>query len=149
MRYFLKFNALSAIFAFFPFIWSELLVNVYRINRITGVDIAFINGISLITGLLCFSLLIVMFVFMIQKRFLPLKRTNLLFGLYWIPYYFLYILLFSSQFPMNEQADKASPASGLIIMAGLLIYIFILTGMNAIALFSKEHFSFKGKQQLK
>lgn len=149
MRYFLKFNALSAIFALFPFIWSELLVNVYRINRITGVDIAFINRISLITGLLCFSLLIVMFVFMIQKRFLPLKRTNLLFGLSWIPYYFLCILLFSFQFPMNEQADKASPASGLIIIAGLLIYIFMLTGMNAIALFSKEHFSFKGKQQLR
>ncbi|CAM4491148.1 DUF4328 domain-containing protein [Paenibacillus tarimensis] len=138
MRYFLKLNALSAIFALLPFIISELLVNVYRISRITGVDIAIINWVSVIVGLLCFYFSIVTFFLMIRKRFLPSKKANFLSSIAWVPYYCLYISIFASQFPMDHPADDANPASGLIIIVGLLFYPFILAGINAIALFSQR-----------
>lgn len=139
MRYFLKLNALSAIFAVLPFIMSELLVNVYRINRITGVEIVVINKVSTIIGLVCLSFSIVTFALMIKKRFLPSIKANLFSSITWVPYYWLYVRMFAYQFPMNNPADDANPASGLIIIAGLLLYPFILAGMNAIALFLKSH----------
>ncbi|MBB3128525.1 hypothetical protein FHS19_003179 [Paenibacillus rhizosphaerae] len=139
MRYFLMINALSAIFALLPFIMSEMLVNVYRINRITGVEIAVIDRVNAVIGLLCFSFSIITFVFMIKKRFLPSKKTNLFSSIIWVPYYWLYISIFASQFPITNPADKANPASGFIIIAGLLLYPIILAGMNAIALLLKSH----------
>lgn len=137
MRYFLKLNVLSTIFAIVPFIISELLVNVYRINRITGIEIAIVNWASAIISLIGLSLSTVIFVIMI-KRFLPSKKANFLSSITWIPYYWLYVHAFAVQFAFSNQADAANPASGLIIIAGLLLYPFLLAGVNATALFSKK-----------
>ena len=137
MRYFLKLNALSTIFALLPFMISELLVNVYRINRITGIEIANVNWASAIISLLGLSLSTVIFAIMI-KRFLPSKKANFLSSITWIPYYWLYVHAFAVLFPFSNQADAANPISGLIIIAGLLLYPFLLAGVNVIALFSKK-----------
>jgi hypothetical protein len=103
MRYFLKQNALSAIFALLPFIISELLVNVYRINRITGVEIEVINSDSAIISFAGFFASVVVFVILI-KRFLPSKKANFLSSITWLLYYWIYVRAFAAQFPMNNPA---------------------------------------------
>jgi hypothetical protein len=138
MRYFVKLNALSAIFALLPFIISELLVNAYRINRIAGIELEVVNRVSTIISFVVFFSSVAIFIILI-KHFLPAKKANFLSSITRFPYYCIYVSTFAAQFPMNNPADDANPVSGLVIIAGLLLYPFILAGVNAIALFYKRH----------
>lgn len=138
MRYFAKLNALGAIFALLPFIMSELLVNVYRINRITGIELKVINRVSGIFGLVAIVSSVVFFI-ILSKRLLPARKANFLTSVIWFPYYCIYVSVFAAQFPMINSADAPNPVSGLVIIAGLLLYPLLLAGVNAIHLSTKKH----------
>ncbi|GLX70517.1 hypothetical protein [Paenibacillus glycanilyticus] len=138
MRYFIKFNAVSAIFALLPFIMSELLGNSYRINRITGIEIAVLDKVNTAVCLAGIVLLIVAFVLMLRAKLLPLTKTNLLLSVAWIPYYWLYIQIFVALYPLNNPADDPNPVSGLIILAGLFLYTLTWIVVNVALFVLKE-----------
>lgn len=133
MRYLIRLNALSAIFALLPFIISELLVNVYRINRITGIEI---DDINKVTSIACYVSLIIIFVIFVPLvlHFLPLRITNFFASIMWFPYYCLYVYFFAALFPAKNPADDPNPVSGLIIIAILLLFPFLIVGVNGVAL---------------
>ncbi|SEO03699.1 hypothetical protein SAMN05518847_105314 [Paenibacillus sp. OV219] len=68
MRYYFKLITLSAIFALLPFIMSELLSNIYRINRITGIEMAALDKVNMIIGLVCFTLILIRQMTLIRFR---------------------------------------------------------------------------------
>lgn len=138
ISYFLKQNALSAIFALLPFLISELLVNDYRMNRITGVELEIINRASVIISFAGIVISVVGFYWLI-RRFLPSKIANFVVAILWVPYYWCYIHVFAELFPMNNPADDANPAIGIIILGGLFLYPLLLAGVNALVLFTNKH----------
>lgn len=133
MRYFIRLNALSAIFALLPFIISELLVNVYRINRITGIEIDEIHKFTSIVSYVSLIIIFVIFVPLVLL-FLPSKITNFVTAIMWFPYYCLYVYFFASLFPATNPADDPNPVSGLIVIAILLLFPFLLAGVNGVSL---------------
>lgn len=48
MKYFIKLNSLSVLYAFMLFVVIELLVNIYRISRISGLELDKVNNLELI-----------------------------------------------------------------------------------------------------
>lgn len=54
MRYFIKLNGLSAFYAFMLFVVIELLVNIYRISRISGLELGKVDNLLLIFMLVLF-----------------------------------------------------------------------------------------------
>lgn len=133
IRYFIRLNALSAIFALLPFIISELLVNVYRINRITGIEINDINKVISIVNYVSLIMIFVIFVPLVLQ-FLPSKITNFFTSIIWFPYYCLYVYFFAVLFPPKNPADDPNPVSGLIIIVILLLFPFLIAGANGVAL---------------
>lgn len=101
IRYFIRLNALSAIFALLPFIISELLVNVYRINRITGIEINDINKVISIVNYVSLIMIFVIFVPLVLQFY---HQNNKFFtSIIWFPYYCLYVYFFAVLFPPKIQ----------------------------------------------
>lgn len=51
MKYFIKLNSLSVLYAFMLFVVIELLVNIYRISRISGLELDKVNNLQLFSYL--------------------------------------------------------------------------------------------------
>lgn len=54
MKYFLKLNVVSILYAFMVFVPLELMLNVYRISRLTNWDIGMVNTLEAVEPSLCF-----------------------------------------------------------------------------------------------
>lgn len=125
MNYFLKLNGLSILYALAFFIHVELLLNVYRISRVTGLEISSVSN----WGTIIFFLELIVGSFIFYKmnvHFLPKSKLNYLAILLWIPYSLLLLLGFATVFPITDAGDKPNPVTGLILFAEMVIYPLIL-----------------------
>ncbi|MCM3785013.1 hypothetical protein M3231_18745 [Neobacillus mesonae] len=129
MKYILKLNIMSALYALLLFYLIESLVNFYRIARITGLEMETVDqaigwgglGISLLSSaLFCY----------LNVKWLRLRKANFWTVLLWAPYFVLFIYLFAKLFPMANPADHPGPATGLIGLGMLLFYPVYIALLN-------------------
>jgi hypothetical protein len=126
MNYFLKLNAVSILYALMFFAPAELMVNVYRISRLTGWEIGTVNtltGVVLLSEVIAGSILL----YFLTKKWLNGRKANFWTAFLWIPYFFLFTYIFASLFPITYGGDDPNPASGLLLIGGFICYpIYIL-----------------------
>lgn len=127
---FLKLNGLSVVYAFILFLHSELSVNVYRIERITGwrhlnkaIDIAVLLiyvGFSILGYLLT------------DKR-LARSGWKYVTCLLWIPYYFLLIRAFAAMYPLTDPQEAPLGGVGILLIGAFILFPFYIALLNFIA----------------
>ncbi len=132
MNYFVKLNTLSMLYAFMAVIPLELMLNVYRIARITGWEIGTVNiwtGIILIINFLGGTFLL----YILNQKWLDNRKLNFLTAILWLPYFILFVFLFASLIPITNRGDDPNPVTGLLMMGGIMVYpffILILTSLG-------------------
>ncbi|QTC44004.1 hypothetical protein I7V34_16205 [Bacillus sp. V3] len=125
MNYFLKLNAVSILYAFMFFVPSELMVNVYRISRLTGWEIGTVNtltGVVLFIEITAGSVLL----YFLATIWMHGRKANFWNAILWVPYFFLFTYIFASLFPITYGGDDPNPASGLLLIGGFICYPFYI-----------------------
>ncbi|SEN02173.1 hypothetical protein SAMN05192533_10875 [Mesobacillus persicus] len=129
MKYFLKLNVVSILYALMLFIPLELMLNVYRISRITNWEIGTVNiltGVTLIIEIIGGTILLVF----LTKKWLGERKANFWTGILWAPYFVLFIYLFASLFPITYGGDGPNPVTGLLAIGGLIVFPFYILILN-------------------
>lgn len=129
MKCFLKLNAVACVYALLILIPFEILANVYRISRLTNWDIEKVNLFTEV--ILMFDIIggtILMF-FLTRKWF---NRRNVKYWttILWIPYLVLFFYIIASLYPITYGGDVPNPATGFIIIGGLIVYPFYILVLN-------------------
>lgn len=125
MNYFFKLNAVSILYALMFFVPAELMVNVYRISRLTGWEIGTVNtltGVFLFIDITAGSVLL----YFLAKIWLHGRKANFWNAILWVPYFFLFTYIFASLFPITYGGDDPNPASGLLLIGGFICYPFYI-----------------------
>ncbi|WP_070119356.1 hypothetical protein [Bacillus marinisedimentorum] len=135
MKYFVKLNVISILYAIMVFVPLELMVNVYRISRLTGWEMNKVNiltGATLIVGMVAGTV----FLFALTKKWMVGRKANFWTVILWAPYFVAFIYVFASLFPMTYGGDVPSPVTGLLIIGGLIVYPFYILILNYLGMAS-------------
>ncbi|WP_042224220.1 hypothetical protein [Oceanobacillus manasiensis] len=125
MKYFLKLNVVSILWAFMFFVALELMLNVYRISRLTNWEIGTVNiliGVVIIVEIIGGTIL----VYFLTKNWLVGRKANFWTVILWLPYFVLFVYVFASLFPITNGGDTLNPATGLLAIGGLIVYPFFI-----------------------
>ncbi|MEF7438034.1 hypothetical protein V4V36_00470 [Paenibacillus lautus] len=125
MKFIIRLNMAAALYALFPFAGIELMVNVYRIGRLTGWDLDRVNALTLVFCAAGF-ILSGWGIPRLVRHWLNGRKTSFFALLLWIPYFMMLIYITAAWFPITNPADKPDPVTGLIAIAGLALYPFYL-----------------------
>ncbi|WP_026567135.1 hypothetical protein [Bacillus sp. UNC41MFS5] len=125
MKFFIKLNIISALYAIALFIAIELIINVSHISMLTGWEwdnvyilIAAINVIGLL-------LLTMLFIYLTKKWAISRKYSYLSL-LLWVPYFILFFSFFPVVFPINVGVTLF-PRFSLLIYGSVILYpVYIL-----------------------
>ncbi|MEK3954599.1 hypothetical protein [Psychrobacillus sp. FSL K6-1464] len=129
MKYFLKLNVVSILYALMVFVPLELMLNVYRISRLTNWKIGTVNiltGITLIIEIIGGTILILF----LTKKWLRGRKANFFTVILWVPYFVLLIYVIASLFPITNGGDTPNPVTGLLAIGGLIVYPFYILILN-------------------
>lgn len=127
MKTFLDINLLSIIYSVTLFLQTELWMNSYRINRI--IDWGDIGKYTDLMIVLIYMLASV-WVYFLTKRRLGKRKIKHVVAVSWIPYYVIFLFLFSSQFPITNPAEKPLPVVGLLTLSSWVIFPIYITSIN-------------------
>ncbi|MFD2630012.1 hypothetical protein [Oceanobacillus kapialis] len=129
MKYYLKLNVVSILYAVMVVVPIELMVNVYRISRVTNWEInTVITVLSLtIIGVVIAGTVLLSF---LTKKWMGVRKGNYWTVILWVPYFILFAYLFANAFPITYEGDVPNPAIGLLIIGGLLAYPFYILVIN-------------------
>ena len=126
MIYFIKLNVVSILYALLIFLPIELMVNIYRISRITRWNIDTVNilsGVIIVVGLI-FGTMVQLF---FTKRWMKGRKANFWTIVFWIPYLVLFVYIIASLFPTTYGGDVPNPGTGILVIGALIIFpIYIL-----------------------
>jgi hypothetical protein len=125
MKFFIKLNIISALYAIALFIAIELIINVSHISMLTGwewdnvyIVIAAINVIGLLLSTILFIYL--------TKKWTISRKYSYLSLLLWVPYFILFFSFFSVVFPINVGVTLF-PRFSLLIYGSVILYpVYIL-----------------------
>lgn len=124
-----KLNIFSAISGFLFFIAIESGLNIYRVERLTGLSFSTLKNIYFLFYFIGFALSTI-----ILHRLLQKWKTSLLSGLLlavlWFPYFYLFIRIFKVLLPFTYHGDVPSAGTGFIVILGILLYPFYLIVIN-------------------
>ncbi|GAB4072057.1 hypothetical protein GCM10028778_01050 [Barrientosiimonas marina] len=137
MRYFLKLNVISILYALMIFVPLELMLNVYRISRLTNWEIGTVNiltGVILIVDVIGGTILLVF----LTKKWLGERKANFWTVILWVPYFVLFIYIFASLFPITYGGDAPNPVTGLLAMGGFIVYPFYILILNFFSMISGD-----------
>lgn len=129
MKCFLKLNAVACVYALLILIPFELMANVYRISRLTNWDIEKVN---LFTEVIWMLDIIggTIFLFLLTREWFDGRNVKYWTTILWIPYLVLFIYIIASLFPIRYGDDVPNPATGFIIIGGLIVYPFYILVLN-------------------
>ncbi|MGO5010528.1 permease prefix domain 1-containing protein [Niallia sp. Sow4_A1] len=126
--YFIKLNVISLLYALLITFPIEIMFNVYRISRLTGLNLGTVNTFVIITtvGVL---LLGTVLLYTLTKRWLKYRKSNFWTIILWFPYFILLFCLVAAFFPISNEMDNPGYGAGILAIGGILyfpIYILIL-----------------------
>ncbi len=137
MNYFLKLNLMSILYALMILVPIELMVNVYRLSRRTGLGIGTVNDVNgflilteLILGTVLFYLLI--------KNWLDNRNASYWTAILWFPYFILFVYAIAKLFPPAYGGDTPNPATGFVVIGMMISYPFYILVMNFLGLTSGD-----------
>lgn len=110
----------------------ELMLNVYRISRLTGWDIKTTNTINFITILADIILGTIIF-YLLTKKWLGRRKLNYITAILWAPYFILFTYILTSLFPITDGGDDPNPVTGLIVIGMLFVYPIYILFINLIS----------------
>lgn len=137
MKYFLKLNVVSILYALMVFVPLELMLNVYRISRLTKWEIGTVNiltGITLIFEIIGGTILILF----LTKKWLDGRKASFWTVILWAPFFVLFIYVFASLFPITNGGDTPNPITGLLAIGGLIVYPFYILIINSVCITSDD-----------
>lgn len=138
MKYFFKLNGLSILYALMIFIPLELMINVYRISRITNWNIGTVNmltGITIIVEFIVGTILL----FFLTKKWMKGRKSSFGTAILWIPYFVLFVYILASLFPVTYEGDIPSSATGLLAIGALIAFPFYVLIVNSMGITSKRN----------
>ena len=123
-------NGLSLFYALALFTQSELMVNVYRLERVTGIE-----GINTWIQRTQWAIFIgsTALFYVLTKSKLGSRKIRYAAVLLWIPYYWAAIKLFAWAYPITDPGEKPLPAIGLVILGMALLYPLYIALINVAA----------------
>lgn len=131
MKFFIKLNTISALYALALFIAIELIINVSRISDITGLDwdqvyfiIAIINVIGLLLATLSFITLTRKWMIGSKHGYWPLFL--------WLPYFILLFAIIRGLLPL-QFGDTLFPRYSLLIIGSSLLFPVYILFINVYA----------------
>lgn len=137
MKYFLKLNVVSILYALMFFIPIQLMANVYRISKLTTWEIDTVN--MLISAIIIVDVMggTILLLFLTRK-WLGERRANFLTVILWIPYFVLFTYLIASLFPITYGGDAPNPVTGLVALGGLIVYPVYILILNFLGFTTKN-----------
>lgn len=111
------------------FVPLELMLNVYRISRLTNWEIGTVNiltGITLIIEIIGGTILILF----LTKKWLGGRKANFFTVILWVPYFVLLIYVIASLFPITNGGDTPNPVTGLLAIGVVIVYPFYILILN-------------------
>ena len=115
----------SAVYGFFLFVSVEFQLNFYRILRVFKWDQENAMWMNVVGQ----SVLLVILAFMISflsGRFLEGRLARFWSAILWIPYFFFYVFLFESLFPLTNPMDDPLPWQGFLVLSQQLVFPFYI-----------------------
>lgn len=123
-------NGLSVCYAVFFFLQSELMVNIYRIERITGWPN--VNGWAGIFSLLLF-LGSTLLGFFLSKRLKGAGKIIYFASILWLPYYLVFIRLFAHLAPITDPQEMPLPGVGVVLIGFAIVMPFYIALIQFLA----------------
>ena len=121
MNYFLKLNIVSILYALLFFIPLELMLNVYRIARLTSWQIDTVNILTFII-LLVDTIGGTLVIYYLTKKWMEGRKANFWTILLWFPYFILFIFVLANLIPITYGGDEPNPVTGLLALGGIIVY---------------------------
>lgn len=125
MKKFIKINFISILYALSLFIAIELVINVYRISRITGWNLDVVVIVIPLIILIGFIISTILIIGLIKKMMIKRKFGYWL-ALIWFPYFLFFYYMFTYLFPLNS-SETWFPLFNILIYGIIILYpIYIL-----------------------
>ncbi|MDR0267982.1 hypothetical protein [Paenibacillus sp.] len=135
MRTIWKLNMISILYAVIIFLEIELLGNMFRIARITEMSIEIVRPSILIMGIGLFLVGTILIFVLLKRKFNDTRFIHFT-CLLWIPYFILFVFLFSAIYPISDPGELPSDAGGLIAIAGVIVYPLYIFIVNIVGISS-------------
>ncbi len=129
MKFILKLNLLSMIYAVPFFLSTELLGNIYRLSRVTGLEIGMMDRMTTVYNVVGFICATMLFVYL-AHHWMEGRKAQ-----FWsvplsIIYLAVFIVIVRTLLPITHPGDRPNPASGLIIIVLSILYPLYLVIIN-------------------
>ncbi len=124
----IKINFISILYALSLFTAIELIINVYRISRVTGwnLDIVMvIIPIVIVIGLIFSTLLIIRLI----KKWMLNRKIGYGLAFIWCPYFILFYYIFTYLFPLAS-GETWFPIFNILIYGIIFLYPFYILIIN-------------------
>ncbi|MBA9087860.1 hypothetical protein FHR92_004353 [Fontibacillus solani] len=133
MNHIIRINVVSVLYALFIFIPIELMLNVYRISRVTGWEIKTVNNLNVIVIMVDIILGTAIF-YLLTAKWLGRSKLNYINIILWIPFFILFVYIFALLFPITNGGDDPNPVTGLIVIGALFLYPIYILFINLISM---------------
>ncbi len=133
MKFFIKVNFVSLLYALLFFVEFELVINVYRISILTHLELGTVNNIIISIGILFFITFTISILILIRK-WMGNRKSIFWSVLLWVPYLAVFICVFSYLLPFKNPENAPSSAAGLIIIGMIIVYPVYIAMVNLFGL---------------
>ncbi|OCA87940.1 hypothetical protein A8F94_08925 [Bacillus sp. FJAT-27225] len=128
----LKLNAISILYAFIILIPIELMLNTYRIDRLTGMDSQTVSTITDIAGLII-AIAGGFLAYFFSKKWLGQRKIRFWSILLWLPYFALFQYIIGALFPITHGGDEISAGAGLLALGVMFLFPLYILFINICA----------------
>lgn len=129
---FIKLNLLSAVSGFLFFIAVQSGLNIYRVERLTGLSVNMLQNIYFAFYIIGFLFSTIILIYLIKKWKIS-SMSRFLLAILWFPYFYLFNRIFTTLFPFTSQGDVPSAGTGFVVILGILLYPFYLMMISLFA----------------
>ena len=131
---FLKLDIISILYALILFVPVEFMLNVSNVGNLTTEQATIVNSMTIITFLVIVLGAGVTLIFPTKKWF-GNRKIRLWTAVLWIPYFILFLYVFTKAFPAIAGAMPTNPVISWALIGTLIIYPFYILMIN---FFSKK-----------